>query len=539
MVSSESVKAFVFILLVGSVIALWLYTQRIINHVRKFQNEVVNTQVQIYLSIIDPQFGFDTGIPTQLLDAVIMDAPYPFIITNEDHEPIQGWWHNIDIAVDDSSRTAHQKLKKIIRKMDKINPSKTVLRQALDSRTDTLTVYEMPTNRNYPVVITDESGNSLYRRNINSDISDTLTFNYMITKLDSYTHPVRFEEEGEPSLIFHGIKSLQRWPIIVVKNKKDLLYCRGFGVSVNDTTVAAAERIEAVKESIRKRGMVYDIVANYDVRVNDTLLFHYGDLPFITLIAWLPVIELTVLLILISIGIIGLIIIKNAEQRSIWVGMAKETAHQLGTPISSLRGWLELLKAEPEKEMLEQALPDIEYDVKRLTRVADRFSNVGSKPELKPISLPDVVDEVIDYFSARVPHMGKSVVLEAHYDELRTVMGNHELLNWAFENMIKNSISAIEAKEGRISVSGAMSKDFRKVILDFKDNGRGIASTDQKKVMKPGYTTRKRGWGLGLSLVKRIIEDYHGGKFYLLESRPGEGSTFRVILPAIKIEGSR
>ena len=130
--------------------------------------------------------------------------------------------------------------------------------------------------------------------------------------------------------------------------------------------------------------------------------------------------------------------------------------------------------------------------------------------------------------------MGKQVGIEREYIGLGLVNGNTELLNWAFENLIKNSLSAIDSDNGRINVTGAMSKDFRHIVFDFKDNGRGIPLKSQKKVMKPGFTTRKRGWGLGLSLVKRIIEDYHNGKVFLMESRVGEGTTFRVILPALK-----
>ncbi len=185
-------------------------------------------------------------------------------------------------------------------------------------------------------------------------------------------------------------------------------------------------------------------------------------------------------------------------------------------------------------EPLDQAVAEMEYDVKRLTRVAARFSSIGSRPELQPIILSDVIEEVLDYYRARVPHMGRSVTIEGNYSENLRIMGNHELLNWAFENLIKNSIASIENKDGRISVTGIMARDLKHVILDFKDNGKGIPYSDQGKVMKPGFTTKKRGWGLGLSLAQRIINDYHGGRIMLLESKPGAGTIFRVILPTVK-----
>ena len=299
---------------------------------------------------------------------------------------------------------------------------------------------------------------------------------------------------------------------------------------------AGREKLQAFAQLVGERGIVYTIVTDYDEIVYDTWLFHYGDVAFLSWIAWLPVIEFAVLLILLLVGFIGFKNITNAEQRSIWVGMAKETAHQLGTPISSLSGWLELLKSDRDDALVEKSLSEMEYDVERLTRVAARFSSIGSIPGLKPIALSDVLDEVLDYYRARVPRMGSSVTIGGHYQGLRHIMGSHELLNWAFENLVKNSLASIESGDGVITVTGSMTKDFSSIILDFSDNGKGIPFADQKKVMRPGFTTKKRGWGLGLNLVKRIVEDYHDGKVFLLESRPGISTTFRVILPAVKKE---
>lgn len=534
-VSSGTVKAFVFILLVGITIAFWLYTQRIYSHVREFQQSVVKTQVQIYLSIIDPRSEYNSGIPYEIFETVVRKPPYPIIFTDDNLNPKQGFWHNVGIDTGDTTAASREKLKKLIKKMDKVNPPERYTILGLESRTDTLTVYEIPVGMNIPVAVTDGARNPLYTRNLRVNLADTLSVWNLINKIDLLSLPIRFQKEGEPTLIFHGLQPMRQWPVVIVKNGQNPLYWNDIGVSVYDTTAVGKNRlIEAIRE-IEKTGIVYNIVATHNFEVERIELFHYGDLPFLTLIGWLPVIELIVILILLSIGFIGLMNIKNAEQRSIWVGMAKETAHQLGTPISSLSGWLELLKTEQNREMVNQALPEIEYDIKRLTRVAARFSSIGSKPELKPIDLSDVIDEVLSYFRARLPRMGKSVVIDGQYEGLRMVMANGELLNWAFENLIKNSLSAIESMDGRISVAGSMSKDFNHVILDFKDNGKGISSTDQKKIMKPGYTTKKRGWGLGLSLVKRIIEDYHGGKIYLLETKVGEGATFRIVLPALPL----
>lgn len=537
-ISSGTVKTIVFILLVGITIAFWLYTQMIFSHVREFQKAVIQTQVRIHLSIINPQSSYNGGgIDSELFRIGVMDAPYPSIFTDEDLNPLQGLWQNVGIAPGDTTLASRLKLKKLVAKMDRINEPERLYMPEFEARIDTLTVYEKPVGRNLPVVVTDEFGEYLYKRNITVGPSDLQSLKDIVDKIDMYAQPALFQKENEPLLIFHSVQSLKQWPIIIVKNGREPLYWQNVGVSINDTTVNGRERLAKAAESISRNGVVYNIITKHYVEVGKKVqLIHYGDLPFLSLIGWLPVIELVVILILLSIGFIGFINIKNAEQRSIWVGMAKETAHQLGTPISSLNGWFELLKSEKNINMLEKSLPDMEYDIKRLTRVAARFSNVGSKPELKPINLSDVIDEVLNYYRVRLPRMGKSVVIEGHYEGLRPVLGNNELLNWAFENMVKNSLSAIESGDGLINVNGSMSKDFKQVVLDFKDNGKGIVYSDQKKVMKPGFTTRKRGWGLGLSLVKRIIEDYHGGKVYLLESRADVGTTFRVVLPVIPEE---
>ncbi len=527
---SAAVRGLIFLILVGSAIALWLYTEQIIYHIRDFQRSVVKTQVLIHLSLIDPASTFDAGISSQLVETVIFNAAYPSIITDADGEVIQGYWQNVGIAPTDTTLAARRNLEALVRRMDRVNPPEP-FSWGLESRIDTLTVYE-PIETTAPVVITEDTGTVLLLRNVPINPSDTSMVRSYIGRLDAYTAPLKFNRPGRPVLLFHSTKAREQWPLVVAVGGEPV-YWRDIGVASTDTTEGAKVALAAVRQQAETSGAVYSFVRTYTITSKEQWLFHYGDLPFVTHIGLLPIMELGVILILLSIGFIGLMNIKKAEQRSIWVGMAKETAHQLGTPISSLSGWLELLKAEPTTEMINETVPDMEYDVERLSRVAARFSNVGSRPELKPLSLEIVLDEVLGYFSARLPRMGKSVRLESGYRDLRPIRGNAELLNWAFENIIKNALSAIDSPDGRITVTGTMSKDFRHVILDFQDNGRGIAHKDQKRIMKPGFTTRKRGWGLGLSLVKRIVVDYHGGRFSLLESRPGEGTTFRVVLPAL------
>jgi len=534
-ISAGTLRAFIFIFLVGIAIAFWLYTQLIIGHVREFQKLIITTQKEIYVGIIKPLFSEALSIDSELYDELfikgVIDSPFPSIFSDENNNPIPSLWRNVGIMPNDRSEASTRKLKNIIQKMDMTNPPDTVFTPKLIPRTDTLTVYEIPPSDSLPVAVTDMIGTLLYWRNITAGPVDSLKIMNILNELD--TNPERFSKDNEPPLIFYGLSEQDRWPVIVTKKNDNPLYWRDVGLAWNDTSSSGMERLKYRIKLMSQGGVVYDIVTS-NITGYNIMLFHYGDPKFLSWIVWLPVIEFLVIFILIVIGFIGFRNITKAEQRSIWVGMAKETAHQLGTPISSIDGWLELLKAEHNVSLVDQAVNEIEYDVKRLTRVAARFSNVGSKPELQPIDVSEIIDEVLDYFRSRVPNMRTSVVLESQYKNLSQIMGNHELLNWAFENLIKNSLASIENKDGSIAVSGMMSKDFKHVILDFQDNGKGISHSDQKKIMKPGYTTKSRGWGLGLSLVKRIIEDYHGGKVILLESKPGPGSIFRVILPAVK-----
>lgn len=214
---------------------------------------------------------------------------------------------------------------------------------------------------------------------------------------------------------------------------------------------------------------------------------------------------------------------KRAEQDKVWAGLSKETAHQLGTPISSLMAWLELMKAQ---EIAPELVPEMEKDVTRLQTIADRFSKVGSIPELKPACLNDVLDNTLAYMRRRV---SSKVVISTDYQTLAPVnlMLCVPLFEWVVENLCKN---AVDAMEGRGSIKVYVFQEENKVGLDFTDTGKGIPKSKFKTVFQPGFTTKKRGWGLGLSLVKRIIEDYHHGIISVKWSEVGKGTTFRIYL---------
>jgi signal transduction histidine kinase len=213
---------------------------------------------------------------------------------------------------------------------------------------------------------------------------------------------------------------------------------------------------------------------------------------------------------------------RRSEQNKVWTGMAKETAHQIGTPLSALMGWLGYLKEQYPKE---NAFGEMEKDIDRLTDITDRFSKIGSQPERTDKDLDDTIEKTVDYLRSR---LGNKITLSLDMDGSRASNHNQQLISWVLENMIKNSADAMDGS-GTISVE-KRTQSNRMIVL-IKDTGRGITQADQRKIFEPGFTSKSRGWGLGLSLAKRIIEEYHGGKLTLEQSIPGEGTTFKISLP--------
>jgi signal transduction histidine kinase len=269
------------------------------------------------------------------------------------------------------------------------------------------------------------------------------------------------------------------------------------------------------------------------VEASDNLILnyvHYGESKLITRLRLLPYIEISVVALWIMIGYISFSYIKRSEQSNIWVGMARETAHQLGTPISSMMGWVELLKHQTgtSDPKVVETLHDMDNDLQRLQKIANRFSRIGSKPDLKDENLVEVIEKVLQYFQRRIPQTGKKVQLSLEYKSPVTAQINSELFEWVIENLVKNALDAIENGSGKITITLSERQNF--VNIDVTDTGKGIDMTYRKEVFRPGFSTKKRGWGLGLSLSQRIIEIYHSGKLILKDSKPGAGTTFRIRL---------
>ncbi|MCF7798249.1 MAG: HAMP domain-containing histidine kinase [Candidatus Marinimicrobia bacterium] len=258
------------------------------------------------------------------------------------------------------------------------------------------------------------------------------------------------------------------------------------------------------------------------------MFIHYGDSELIRQLRWLPYIEITIVALFILLGFIGFQFIRSAERRGIWVGMAKETAHQLGTPLSSLMGWLELLKDRFSQNSDDQeVLADMESDLQRLNQVAQRFSKIGSGVTLIPLESRELIQPVVQYIRRRIPYWDKRINITIENPENPIIMANMELFAWALENLLKNAIDANDKSLGEIVIT--VEQKLPAVFIEVRDNGRGIAARDRKNIFRPGWSSKKRGWGLGLSLTKRIIEEYHHGRISV-QSSPGKGTTFRLVL---------
>ncbi len=256
---------------------------------------------------------------------------------------------------------------------------------------------------------------------------------------------------------------------------------------------------------------------------DENLFIYYNDSRILQGLAYYPYIQLLVIVVFLLIAYYAFSISRKAEQNQVWLGMSKETAHQLATPTSSLMAWLELMK---EKDRDAVMLNELEKDINRLEKITARFSKIGSKPELTKVNITDVIDNALEYLRARSPRM---ITFETNYEISGHMMIplNVPLFDWVIENVCKNALDAMEGK-GKVTIN--LYEKARNVCLDISDSGRGIPRGMFKTIFKPGYTTRRNGWGLGLSLSKRIIEEYHRGRIFVSQSAISAGTTIRIIL---------
>ena len=263
---------------------------------------------------------------------------------------------------------------------------------------------------------------------------------------------------------------------------------------------------------------------------------YYGESTVVQILRYVPAIQIVVIMLLFFIGYTSLVSITRMEQSNLWVGMAKEAAHQLGTPISSLLGWIHLFRDDlPEQSEQHSLLNEIEKDVYRLKGVAERFGKIGSKPELKPLEIAPVLDEAIKYMERRLPKIAGEVSIKTDLQATGLVKLNPELLQWAVENLMKNAMDALqmnqESSNNGISIRSYTGSNG--MVLEIADTGIGMDAATKKNIFRPGYSTKKRGWGLGLNLTKRIVEEYHGGELTVTKSELGVGTTMQIRLKLV------
>ena len=339
------------------------------------------------------------------------------------------------------------------------------------------------------------------------------------------------QADGDYNFLFTEIINTIDFPVVMTDRNNEPTY--PYDASIKNISLNSAQSTEEQHRFLK------DLITEMDhshppikVAYQDTIILsylHYGESALVVQLRWLPYIELAVAALFILIGYISFSYVKRSEQSNIWVGMARETAHQLGTPISSMLGWVELLKEQSTSDIkATETLLDMENDLLRLQKIADRFSKIGSKPDLREENLTEVIGRVTEYFHRRIPQTGKKVHLVIETAGPVYTHINRELFEWVVENLTKNALDAIENEEGTIAYS--ISEHDNYAFIDISDTGKGIDLKHRNNVFRPGFSTKKRGWGLGLSLAKRIIESYHGGKLFLKESKTGFKTTFRIKL---------
>ncbi|MDP6032755.1 MAG: HAMP domain-containing sensor histidine kinase [Candidatus Marinimicrobia bacterium] len=358
----------------------------------------------------------------------------------------------------------------------------------------------------------------------NSIVNRLRDDNRNIVKLYSEIIAKTVNEDSDTNLnfVFDEIIKKVQFPIIYSDAKNTPIYSRNIsGIELPDQLKKPMGAMDRQNDPIPIS--YYDQISGQSIPLG---FLHYGDSDLIRKLQWLPYLEIGVVAMFIFIGFMGFNSIRNSEKRNIWVGMARETAHQLGTPVSALMGWVDRIKRHPEESS--HVVQEMESDLERLNQIGTRFSKMGSQTVLNSISLKELINRQTGYLKKRMPSLGKDIELRLTSNEDINIEGNEVLLGWAIENVIRNGIDSIKGELGTVEIK--IYSDDNYGIIQLKDNGSGIQKKDWKNIFRPGFSTKERGWGLGLSLVNRIIEEIHGGEIKVIHSEIGVGTTFEISL---------
>lgn len=341
------------------------------------------------------------------------------------------------------------------------------------------------------------------------------------------------EETTDLNLVLTVINGNNSIPVIVTDEENRVLTHRNLQLphrDVQDSLKSLQNTLTEMQQSGKHMQMPLEF-SSQDVAASANegrsngqhfLNIYYDESLILRRLVWFPYVQLGVVSLFLLVALLALLSTKRAEQNRVWVGLTKETAHQLGTPISSLMAWIEVLKETYPDEVL---FEDMQTDVQRLERITERFSKIGSQPELKTMPIVPIVEQTLVYLHRRISNR---VALTSHFSQDTSLPLCAPLFEWVIEVLCKNAVDAMSGA-GSIEIHGQLSD--KHYVIDVKDSGKGIARKHFSSIFKAGYTTKQRGWGLGLSLSKRIIEEYHHGRIYVLQSVMGEGTTFRIELP--------
>lgn len=329
------------------------------------------------------------------------------------------------------------------------------------------------------------------------------------------------DETTDLNLVLKVINENNTIPVIVLDAEGKLQVFRNVDIKA-DNYADSLKVVSSLARQWLQSGRMIKLSADKHNN-SEFILVCYDESTMLKRLAMYPYVLLGVVLLFVFIAIFILLVSKRAEQNKVWVGLSKETAHQLGTPISSLMAWIEILKEQYPNDAL---IPEMDKDVKRLQLISERFSKIGSLPEPVPTNLKEVLEHVIEYMDRRTSH--GVVIVRDFPDKDVWLKMNASLFEWVIENLCKNAVDAMSGGPGTITVR--IVEEDNKICVEVSDTGKGIKKKNMSHVFRPGFTTKQRGWGLGLSLAKRIIEDYHKGKIFVKWSEVNKGTTFRVEL---------
>lgn len=321
--------------------------------------------------------------------------------------------------------------------------------------------------------------------------------------------------------------------IITDENDVPIQPYDAWSVNVDLSGIPEEKQAEYMQEYVYEMGSNYEPLLVKDRRGPDGKVIqklYYTHSKLVDILRWFPGVTIILIISLVWFAYIAFNSSRKSEESLVWVGMAKEAAHQLGTPLSSLMAWIEIIRyGKDQPEQIEMTVPEMTKDIDRLNTIAKRFSKIGSVPDREERNLTEIVESVTRYFRTRLPHLGKKVDIRKELQNPVYAQINVDLIQWVIENLLKNAAEAIDDLTGTVTIKMKTDKDG-KIIITISDTGKGMSKSIKKKVFKAGYSTKKRGWGLGLALTKRIIEDYHNGRVYIKETQPGVGTTFAIEL---------